>query len=145
MCQSTFRNFLAYSDIYEQTLPSLSLQCVQCKESVQQSKMRRSKAPVNCLFQILAAAVQCNKSQSCCGVTLFTSCLTGNTLHSPGPSLPVATAQLWQTVHSLHSYIQYVIIPLDYIPNRTFLRRMKTELLISSPPSQTCFCTNLSQ
>lgn len=43
----------------------------------------RARHPIDCLFWTLAeAAAQSNNSECVCGLTLLTSCLTGNTLHN---------------------------------------------------------------
>lgn len=54
------------------------------------SKIRgKSEAPMDYLFWTLAAAAQRNNSWCFCGLTQLTSCLTGYTLRSLHPALPV--------------------------------------------------------
>lgn len=58
------------------------------------SKIRgKSEAPVDYLFWTLAAAAQRNNSWCFCGLTQLTSCLTGYTLRSLHPALPVPLYQ----------------------------------------------------
>ncbi len=69
---------------------------------------------MDCLFWILAAAAQSNNSQCFCGLTLLTSCLTGNTLQSPRPALPVPYACIHTLTHGLPWLITLHHTTLDH-------------------------------